>query len=116
MGFGRHVGGGDDVLIFYGWRERVREYVRALGGEMGGRCLWVRYHYLLVRTKNLWLIHQNRRMRRYVRKERTLSLFKGLMDVKPCVHNCDRVKFMNCTLNDCMKTDILLRKKNYTID
>lgn len=36
MGFGRHVGGGDDVLIFYGWRERGREYVRALGGEMGG--------------------------------------------------------------------------------
>lgn len=36
MGFGRHVGGGDDVLISYGSRERVREYVRASGGEMGG--------------------------------------------------------------------------------
>lgn len=35
---------------------------------------------------------------------------KGLMDVKPCVQNCDRVKFMNGTLNDCMRNDILLRK------
>lgn len=66
MGFGRHVGGGDDVLIFYGWRERGRD---------GGRCLWVQYYYLLLRTKNLWSSHQNRRMRRYVRNQRTLSLF-----------------------------------------
>lgn len=39
MGFGRHVGGGEDVLcglIFFGWSGRGREYVRALGGEMGG--------------------------------------------------------------------------------
>lgn len=36
---------------------------------------------------------------------------KELMDVKPCVQNCDRVKFMKCTLNDCMKNDISLRKK-----
>lgn len=100
MGFGRHVGGGDDVLIFYGGRERGREYVRALGGD-GGRCLWVQYYYLLGRTKNLWLSYQNRRMRRLVRNERTLSLSylplypKGLMDLKPYVHNCDRVKVMN---------------------
>lgn len=36
---------------------------------------------------------------------------KGLMGVKPYMQSCDRVKFMNGTLNDCMKNDILLRKK-----
>lgn len=36
MGFGRHVGGGDDVLIFYGWRERVRDVCVSAGGERWG--------------------------------------------------------------------------------
>lgn len=78
MGFGRHVGGGDVVFVWFdflgmeGERERVCKSSR---GRDGGRCLWVRYYYLLVRTKNLWSSYQNRRMRRYVRNERTLSLF-----------------------------------------
>lgn len=75
MGFGRHVGGGDDVLIFL-WMEGESERVCASSrGRDGERCLWVQYHYLLVRTKDLWSSRQNRRMRRYVRNERTLSLF-----------------------------------------
>lgn len=42
---------------------------------------------------------------------------KGLMDVKPCVHNCDRVKFMNGILNDLYEKRYLIKKKkNYTID
>lgn len=35
----------------------------------------------------------------------------GTDGCEPYVHNCDRVKFMNCTLTDCMKNDILLKKK-----
>lgn len=74
MGFGRHVGGGDDGLIFL-WMEGERERVCASSrGRDEGRCLWVQYYYLLVRTKNLWSSYQNRRMRRCVRNERTLSL------------------------------------------
>lgn len=75
------------LIFFWDGGREGEMYVRALGGEMGGRCLWVQYYYLLVRTKDLWSSYQNRRMRRYVRNERTLSLsylplyLKGLMDV-----------------------------------
>lgn len=41
---------------------------------------------------------------------------QGTDGCEPYVQSCDRVKFMNGTLNGCMKNDILLRKKNYTID
>lgn len=78
MGFGRHVGGGDDGLcgLILFWMERERERVCASSrGRDGRRCLWVQYYYLLVRTKDLWSSYQNRRMRRHVRNERTLSLF-----------------------------------------
>lgn len=101
---GGMFGGGDDGLcgLIFLWMEGESERVCVSSrGRDGGRCLWVRYYYLLLRTKDLWSSYQNRRMRRYVRNERTLSLsylplyLKGLMDVKPCVHNCDRVKFMN---------------------
>lgn len=33
------------------------------------------------------------------------------MDVKPYVHNCDRVEFMNCTLNDLYEKRYLIKKK-----
>lgn len=50
-------------LIFF-WMEGERERVCVSArGRDGGRCLWVQYYYLLLRTKNLWSSHQNRRMR-----------------------------------------------------
>lgn len=54
---GGMFGGGDDVLIFYGWRERGRDVCASSRGRDGGRCLWVRYYYLLGRTKDLWSSH-----------------------------------------------------------
>lgn len=40
------------------WIEGERERVCASSrGRDGGRCLWVRYYYLLVGTKDLWSSH-----------------------------------------------------------
>lgn len=40
MGFGRHVGGGEDVLcglIFFGWKGRVRDVCVSARGERWGK-------------------------------------------------------------------------------
>lgn len=39
------------------------------------------------------------------------SLPQGTDGCEPCVHNCDRVKFMNGTLNDLYEKRYLIKKK-----
>lgn len=39
------------------------------------------------------------------------SLPQGTDGCEPCVHSCDRVKVMNCTLNELYEKRYLIKKK-----
>lgn len=107
MGFGRHVGGGDDVLcgLIFLWmegeRERGRDVCVSARGERWGEVFMGSVSLPARWDKGSLVKLSKSPDAEYVRNQRTLSLsylplyLKGLMDVKPCVQNCDRVKFMN---------------------
>lgn len=92
--------------------------MRALGGEMGGGVYGFGVTTCSLGQRIFGQVISSKSPDAEICEKRAhivlilpTSLPQGTDGCEPYVHNCDRVKFMNGTLNDCMKNDILLRKK-----